>query len=157
MLIVFRKTSDDRHTLAITRGDGRREEVECETRSMFVHDLLHLAVESEAKLSAGFWGNLAKGKTLADMNDRTGVAMVAEAPELAVIERLVGALSGAVKGRSAAEMVAALGNYAAALGTTNPEWLTEELVIAVQERMRQLMGQWKATPFGGAMQIEWSM
>jgi hypothetical protein len=155
MRIVFRKVSHERHSLAIVRDDGQREEVECETRSMLVHDLLHLAVENEAKLNAGFWGNLAKGKTLADMNDRTGVAMAAEAPELMVIERLVGALSGAVKGRSAAEMVAALESYANALGTALPEWLTEELVLAVQVHMRHLMGRWKATPFGGEMEIEW--
>ena len=107
MRIVFRKISDERHTLEIVRADGRREEVDCETRSLLVHDLLHLAVESEAKVTVGFWGNLAKGRTLADMNDRTGKAMAAEAPEMAVIERLVGSLSGAVKGRTAAEMVAA--------------------------------------------------
>jgi hypothetical protein len=156
MRILFRKIADERHTLAIVRSDGRREEVECETRSMLVHDLLHLAVESEAKLRGGFWGNLAKGKTLADMNDRTGAAMAAEAPEMEVIERLVGALSGAVKGRSAREMVAALKSYVKALGTTYPEWLTEELVIEVQERMRQLIGRWNATAFGSEMEIEWS-
>jgi hypothetical protein len=155
MRIVFRKISDERHELAIVGDDGRREEVECETRSMLVHDLLHLAVESESQLQSGFWGNLAKGKTLADMNDRTGVAMAAEAPELMMIERLVGALSGAVKGRTAAEMVAGLQSYATALGTPLPAWLTERLVLEVQERMRQLMGRWKATPFGSAMEIEW--
>jgi hypothetical protein len=155
MRIVFRKISDERHMLEIVRDGERREQVECETRSLLVHDLLHLAVESEAKLTGGFWGNLAKGRTLADMNDRTGKAMQAEAPEMAVIERLVGSLSGAVKGRSAAEMVAALTKHATALGSTNPSWLTEELVVAVQERMRQLVGHWKATPCGGAMEIEW--
>src|SRR3954454_19930968 len=50
MRIVFRKLSDERHTLEIVREDGRREEVDCETRSLLVHDLLHLAVESEAKV-----------------------------------------------------------------------------------------------------------
>jgi hypothetical protein len=145
--ILFRKISDERHVLEIVRGDGRREHVDCETRSYLVHDLLHYAVESEASLQGGFWGNLEKGKTLADMNDRTGRAMEREAPEMAVIERLVGSLSGAVKGRSAAEMVAALERYAAALGSTNPDWLTEAFVLAVQERMRQLMGHWRATPY----------
>jgi len=155
MQIVFRKISDERHTLEIVREDGRREEVDCETRSLLVHDLLHLAVESEAKVTVGFWGNLAKGRTLADMNDRTGKAMAAEAPEMAVIERLVGSLSGAVKGRTAAEMVAALHKHASALGSTNPDWLTEELVTLVQERMRKLLGHWKATPFGGSMELHW--
>src|SRR5436309_394854 len=119
MNIRLRKISDERHVLEIVRDDGRQEEVDCETRSYLVHDLLHYAVEGEARLEAGFWGNLQRGKTLADMNDRTGRAMEGSGPEMAVIERLVGSLSGAVKGRTAVEMVAALEKYAAALGTTN--------------------------------------
>jgi hypothetical protein len=155
MRVLFHKTSDERHVLEIVRPDGRREHEDCETRSYFVHDLLHYAVESEAGLSGGFWGNLGKGKTLADMNDRTGKAMADASVEMAVIERLVGALSGAVKGRSAKEMVAALAMYADALGATNPAWLTEPFVLAVQERMKRLLGQWKATPYGGTMELEW--
>jgi hypothetical protein len=155
MRIAFRKTSEERHVLEIVRPDGRREQEDCETRSYLAHDLLHYAVESEARLTGGFWGNLARGKTLADMNDRTGRAMAEASAEMAVIERLVGALSGAVKGRSAKEMVTALAMYAEALGTTNPDWLTEPFVLAVQERMKKLLGQWKATPFGAAMELGW--
>src|ERR1041384_6581695 len=138
--IRFRKVTNERHVLEIERSDGRREEVECETRSYLVHDLLHYAVEGEARLDVGFWGNLHRGKTLADMSDRTGRSMKDAAPEMAVVERLVGALCGAVKGRNAAEMVAALETYASALATVNPPWLTEPFVICVQERMRKLMG-----------------
>ncbi len=155
MRISFRKTSDERHVLEIVRPDGRREKEECETRSYLVHDLLHYAVEREAGLAGGFWGNLARGKTLADMNDRTGRAMAEASAEMAVIERLVGSLSGAVKGRSAKEMVSALAMYAEALGTTNPAWLTEPFVLRVQERMKKLLGQWKATPYGDAMDLDW--
>jgi hypothetical protein len=155
MRILFHKTTDERHVLEIVRADGRREREDCETRSFLVHDLLHYAVESEARLTGGFWGNLGKGKTLADMNDRTGQAMAGASAEMALIERLVGALTGAVKGKSAKEMVAALGTYAAALGTTNPIWLTEPFVVAVQEHMRRLLGQWKATPYGAAMELDW--
>jgi len=155
MRIFFHKTSDERHVLEIVRPDGRREREDCETRSMFVHDLLHYAVESEAGLAGGFWGNLGKGKTLTDMNDRTGRAMAGASAEMAVIERLVGSLSGAVKGRTAKEMVAALAMYAEALGTSNPAWLTEPFVFAVQERMKGLLGHWKATPYGGAMELDW--
>ena len=35
-----------------------------------VHDLLHYAAEQEAGVQTGFWGTLASGRTLADMNDR---------------------------------------------------------------------------------------
>lgn len=53
--IALRKISDERHDLTIVRGDGQRETVTCETRSVLVHDLLHHAVEAEAGLSYGFW------------------------------------------------------------------------------------------------------
>jgi hypothetical protein len=155
MRIAFRKISDERHVLEIRREDGRAEQVECETRSLLVHDLLHYAVESEAGLEGGFWGNLARGRTLADMNDRTGKAMEADGPEMAVIERLVGVLSSAVKGRSPAEMMAGLHSYAEAMGALLPEWLTEAFVAVLQERMRHLMGHWRATPCGGSMDLDW--
>lgn len=154
MRIVLTKLTDERHTLAIVRPDGATERVECETRSMLLHDLLHHAVESEAGLQRGFWGCLARGKTLADMNDRTGAAMKDE-PEMADIEQVVGALHGSTKGWSAADLVAGIQRFAAGLGATMPPWLTEAFVEAVQERMRGLQGRWKATPFGGSMELDW--
>jgi len=91
------------------------------------------------------------------MNDRTGTAMGAGASEMAVIERLVGALSGAVKGRAPAEMVAGLQSYAGAMGSPLPGWLTEAFVGALQERMRRMMGHWKAGPCGGSMELPWPL
>ena len=56
--LSFVKMTDERHALEVVRDDGRRERVECETRSYLMHDLLHFAVESEA---GGLWGRLAAG------------------------------------------------------------------------------------------------
>jgi hypothetical protein len=153
--IQLRKISDERHALGIARAGGAFDEVECETRSTLVHDLLHYAVESEADLTTGFWGNLAAGLTLAEMNDRTRAPLGAAATEMAAIEQIVGALSGAVKGRSAAEMVAGMRRFAEALGATMPTWLTESFIEAVQERMRQLLGRWRATAYGATMSLDW--
>src|SRR5262245_8548027 len=125
MRILLKKVSDDRHALEIARDDGRRESVECETRSYLAHDLLHYAVESEAKRTGGFWGNLANGKTLEELNDRTGKAMMTLSPEVAMIEKVVGALSGVVKGQSAADLAAGLRRYAEASEQPLPGWLTE--------------------------------
>jgi hypothetical protein len=154
--IAFWKLSDERHALEIVRPDGSRERVECETRSYLMHDLLHHAVESQAGLQGGFWGNLAAGRTLAEMNDRTGGPMQAAGDgEIAAIEQVVGALSGVVKGRAPAELVAGMRRFAASLGTTMPAWLTEDLVVAVQERMRRLAGRWRATSYGAPMELDW--
>jgi hypothetical protein len=157
--IELRKTSVQRHELAIVRADGRRESVSCETRSVLVHDFIHYAVESEAKLDAGFWGSLARGRTLAEMNDRArvldGPDAVEMAAEMATIERFVGALHGASKGVAAADVVAGIRRYAEGMNEPLPAWLTEALVVNVQERLRRLMGAWKATPHGGTLALDW--
>ncbi len=151
MFIRFRKLSDERHELAIGRDRSSWEGVECETRSYLTHDLLHYAVEAEAGVQSGFWGRLAAGATLAEMNDRTRPM----GGDLATIEQVVGALTVGVKGKSAAEVVSALNRYAVSIGTTLPPWLTEGYVLAVQERMRKLLGQWKATPRGATFELTW--
>jgi len=153
--ILFHKRSDERHTLEIVREDGRREAVDCETRSTLVHDLLHYATEAEAGLESGLWGNLARGKTLADVDDRSGAAMGAALPELMAVERIVGALSAIAKGRSAREVAAGIQVWTEAAGLEVPPWLTGDLVDAVQERLRRLLGRWRATPFGEAMDLPW--
>jgi hypothetical protein len=137
----------------VTRADGRTESVECETRSYLVHDLLHYAVESEARLHGGFWGNLAAGKTLAQMNDRSGAGMSDVAGEMGAIERIVGAMHLTTKGRSSHEIVGGVRRYYESIGEEAPAWLTDALVDAVQARMRQLQGAWRATPRGGRLEL----
>ena len=156
MHILLRKLSDQRHLLQLVAVDGRREQVELETRSVLIHDFLHYAVEAEAGLQDGFWGLLASGRNLAEMNDRTGEAMQDQSGSLMLIEKVVGAMSGAVKGRSAAEMMQGFEAYAAAMDEALPPWLDEDLILRVQERMRRLQGHWKATPYGGTMELEWT-
>jgi hypothetical protein len=151
MQIRFRKLSDERHELAISKDSASWESVECETRSYLTHDLLHYAVEAEAGVQAGFWGRLAAGASLAEMNDRTRPM----GDEMAAIEQVVGALTPSVKGMSAAEVVAGMNRFASSLGATLPPWLTERFVLAVQERMRRLVGRWKATPRGSALELSW--
>ena len=145
MRIVFRKLSDQQHVLE-ANGDS----MTCETRSLLRHDLLHYAVEAEAGLEDGFWGNLARGRRVGELGN-----MAAGGPELLAIERLVGALDGAAKGQEAAAVVAAVRRYDETSDVATPAWLTEAMVLRVQERMRRLMGQWKATPFGGVMELTW--
>ena len=151
MKIRLRKLSDERHELAISREGASWEAVECETRSYLTHDLLHYAVEVEAGVPSGFWGRLAAGATLAEMNDCTR----SMDDEKAAIEQLVGALTASVKGRSAAEVIAGMNSFASSLGATLPSWLTVSFVLAVQERMRQLVGRWKATPCGSVLDLTW--
>lgn len=155
MRIVFCKISDERHELTIVRPGGRRESLLCETRSVLMHDFIHYAVESAARIETGFWGRLAHGRTLAEMNDRAGLPSADGAAEMATVERFVGALSGAVKAVPAAELVAGIRRYARAMDANVPPWLTESVVVDAQERLRHLVGAWRATPTGAAVELDW--
>jgi hypothetical protein len=156
MEIRLTKLSNDQHRLELVRADGSRESSGAlESRSYLLHDLLHLAVESEARLQTGFWGCLARGKTLADMNDRTGESMREYSADMATIEQAVGALTSAAKGVEAAEVLAGLQRWLDAQERALPPWLDEPFIVRVQERMRKLLGHWRATPFGEAMVVHW--
>ncbi|MFL5306311.1 MAG: hypothetical protein ACJ8F1_13920 [Polyangia bacterium] len=155
MRIELRKISDQQHELVLIRDGGLREALTCDTRSTLVHDLLHYAAEQEAGVQSGFWGTLASGRTLADMNDRTGAALGAAHPGVMAIERIVGPLSAATKGAAPEELASRLRAYLAETGEAAPQWLTPAFVAAVQERLRQLLGAWRAVPYGQTLHLAW--
>ena len=155
MRILIRKISGEQHELTIVRPDGRRESLLCERRSVLMHDFIHYAVESAAGLETGFWGLLAQGRTLAEMNDRAGLPSADEAAEMVTVERFVGALSGAVKEVPAPVLIAGIRRYASAMDAQVPPWLTEPVVVDAQERLRHLLGAWRATPAGAALELDW--
>jgi hypothetical protein len=152
MRVFLHKLDDERHALELVRDSGERDRMECETRSLLVHDFIHFAVEEAAGLTDGFWGKLANGKTLAEMNDR---ASPPDDPAMMEIERVVGALSMAAKGATPSQVAAALMAYSAAIGVSLPTWLTESFVASVQARLRQLRGEWNATSYGHKMELAW--
>ena len=155
MDIRLTKISDQRHSLELGRSDGSRETVELVTREALFHDLLHFAVETELPTEGGFWGTLASGKTMADLNDRTGESVKENAATLYEVERIVGVMSGVV-GMTVDEAFAKLRWFSESQGQKLPEWCTERFVADVVEHMRRLLGQWKATPYGKSMDIDWT-
>jgi hypothetical protein len=145
VIVRFTRLGPKRHRFEAIRADGTREARDFETRSLLLHDLVHFALESEAKLSGGFYGALAAGAPY----DAPGAG--AEAME---IEAVVGPLQGALKGKIDPEaFVARHRARRESLGATSPAWLTPALVARVLERLRQVQGQWKATPFGQAIEL----
>lgn len=156
--IRFHKLSDARHRLELRRADGTEERRELETRSLLRHDLMHYAVERAAGVASGFWGRLAGGASLTAVGELDLRSMTdgpADDQELAVIERLVGVLHDGGRGRPAAELVAALDQSAADAGTPLPTWVTEDLVARALTTYATLIGRWRATGFGSAMELVW--
>lgn len=156
MRIRFRRLSETRHVLTIVRDGDAPQSIELETRSTLLHDLLHYAVEAEARHDGGFWGALARGETLADLNAReASVGVAAAASALAEVELIVGALHGLTHGHAAHEVFSGLTRYAASREVPLPEWVTSQFVAGVAERLRRLRGKWNATPFGETMELPW--
>lgn len=145
------RTSPTHHDLVVVRGDGSQESLHLETRSCLRHDLVHFAVETEAGLRESFFGMLARGVRYEEL---ARIDMTQGQSEIAATEQVVGALQGALaKGRTPAEFVAGLTGMLATMAARPPAWLTVPLVERVYERMRRLEGQWRATPFGSAMEL----
>jgi hypothetical protein len=152
LALRFTRVSPTHHRFEYRRPDGTGEALELETMSFLVHDLLHYAVESEARLRGSFYGILAKIGGYEELSVNGGAAL---GGEVAITERVVGALAGALQdgdldGEAFAQRVTeSLDLY----DERAPRWLTPTLILAVRARMRQLMGRWDATAAGEAMEL----
>jgi hypothetical protein len=165
MRIRLTKISDAEHTLELVRHDGMSDSLTLASRSFLWHDLLHYAVETNAGLYQSFWGQLAGGKTLADLHDAihdsihdtmsagAGTAKVGTS-QAAVTEAVVGVLTDVVRQRATpGAAIAGLARLFEAQKRELPIWFSPEFVARVREHMRKLMGQWRAVPYGGDMQL----
>ena len=152
LTLRFTRLTPDRHRFEYRREDGTGEAVEVETRSFLQHDLVHYAVESEAGLKGSFYGILGKIGGYEELTVNGGAAL---GGEIAVTERVVGAVQGAIEDgglddEGFAERVA---EHLDLFEERAPRWLTPAFVAAVRERLRQLTGRWKATLFGETMEL----
>jgi hypothetical protein len=156
MIVRFTRTSPDKHRFEYRLANGEGEAIELETRSALYHDLLRYAVETEAGLRGSFYGLLAKVGGYAELVVGGGAAL---GGEVAITEALVGALSGAFKAETLdpAALIGQFKAYADLFDWRMPPWLTEAFVLAVKERMRQLEGRWRATPFGATLELSFPL
>jgi len=152
LALRFTRVSPTHHRFEYRRPDGTGEAVEMETRSLLTHDLLHYAVETEAGLRGSFYGLLAKIGGYEELRVAGGAAL---GGEVAITERVVGALTGALAAEmlDPAAFLAEFAEFCEAYEERPPRWLTADFVERVAERMRQLQGRWKATPFGETMEL----
>ena len=139
MRIVFAKISDQRHAVEITRRDGTSERRELVSRDFLRHDLAHFAIELELPIRSGYWGSVACGASL----DGEGVA----GSEAELAEALAGPLQTLFR------VEAGLDAYTDLLRKLAPG--RGDLAVRVHERIRRLRGHWKATPYGGEMELFW--
>jgi hypothetical protein len=127
VIVRFTRLNPTHHRFEAVRDGGVVESRELETRSFLIHALVHFALKSEGKLSDGFYG---------------------------AIESVVGPLQGAIKDEvDTAAFTARFRAMQESIGGHTPSWLTEDLITRTVARIRQLQGQWRATPFGQTMEL----
>ena len=146
LIVSLTRLSNARHRFEYRRPDGSGEAVEMETRSLLTHDLAHFAVESEAGLQDGFYGRLARAGSYAEVSamdaDALGVERV-----VVVFQSL--AKTEAEPGQAWWRLV---GTFSA-MDEAFPEWIDPAVATGIERRLRALLGQWRATPFGQAMEL----
>ncbi|MDX2225419.1 MAG: hypothetical protein SFV21_21880 [Rhodospirillaceae bacterium] len=158
--LSFTRVSNERHRFAYARADGSGESLDLETRSFLVHDFLHIAVECEARMTAGFLGQLAAGAHYADLSGPAAAQLMAAPPakdqaERWLAEHIVGPLTPVALGRATPQaFLAGLADWSAAVGRPIPPWLDAGFVDRVLARYRSLAGRWRATPFGAVMDVQ---
>ena len=146
--IRLRRLNPRHHRFEALRSNGEVEVRELETRSFLTHDLIHYALEAEAGLRQSFYGRIASGGDYEDL----GPPMTGEA---LAVERVVGPLQSAIKGEVDPEtFVARTAAWFCELGETPPAWLNVKVIAGALERLRELEGRWRATPFGETMELE---
>jgi hypothetical protein len=165
MKIRFVKTTPTHHTFEILRDDGTDEKATLETKSLMPHDLIHYAYESLAGCTHSFYGLLASGTPLKELDDREIMKKeFSRNTEMVQTEMIVGPLSSYLKedtstlsGKIISEEIflAGLENIFSAHSLTIPAYMTPEFLKDLKGRYRTLVGQWKATPHGKVMEIVW--
>ncbi|HEX8254748.1 MAG TPA: hypothetical protein VF846_16510 [Thermoanaerobaculia bacterium] len=151
LTIRLTRQSPTHHLFQYARPDGSGESAELETKTFLYHDLLHFAVESEASLTSSFYGLLARGETFKNLRELS----LHQPSEIATTERVVGMLTGLFKNNDSDfdDVVMRAIDMLRQIEESAPLWLTPALVTNVQERMRRLLGEWKATRFGKTMTL----
>lgn len=166
MDVVLTKISDEVHAVTITRRDGTTERVELNTRSFLRHDLAHFTVELELGLTGGVWGSVARGGSLSgdglDGSDMNLAESLAGPVQTLMRTEADVATIRAVLAQAAPDVLAndATANDPTANGPTSGGPASDnrgadDLAERIHERLRQLRGHWKATPYGADMHLTW--
>jgi hypothetical protein len=155
MLIRFTKLTNERHRFEIVRESGTSESREMETRSTLLHDLTHYAVETEARLTSSFYGQLAAGRAydaLTALNDGDGREPMQT--ERVVVFVQTASKEGDWQDVDVQHFAKRIADSLTATGGEAPAWLDGALIARVRERLRQVYGRWRGTPFGETMELK---
>lgn len=154
MHFLLTRLTDERHRVEVIRADGTREKLELETRGVLLHDFVHYAIESIAGMTSGYFGTLAAGAALQQVNDR-GATWDPDS-QVGLAESIAGPMQDLVRGLSDSRAVlATLDRMFSATRKQRPEWISSIFIGQVEREYRRLDAAWKTTPAGGQLLLVW--
>lgn len=151
MLVSFIKINPKEYKLHVKRDNGTEDEAVLDYRSFLKHDLVHLVIESEARLSNSFFGQVASGKALASFLPENMKEQSGKYSELGEIEKIVGLIQGALK-QTNLDTTELVEYYTSQIEA--PVFFTVEFVDAVLQEVRQYLKRYEALHVGGSLDLE---
>jgi hypothetical protein len=176
--VSFIRTRGNRDRVYVTRDDGSSAGWDFPSYGDGLpHDLCHLVVEGELRLTEGLWGLVDQGVEVGLVNNqaalmRDGTPLVdhigVDFSGLTEAEEAVAVLAGpAVQvvllgdlavARLASERDAAAtaGDIAEALGFVLPASATPDVIAVIRIRLREFADRWRCLPDRGAIELSFS-
>jgi hypothetical protein len=139
-----------RHRLVCTRDDGTTTQAETGP-GLPAHDLAHFVAERALGLMRGFFGNVAAGRTIAELGDLAVIRALDG--EAWVAEALARALGATATGGCRVDELPAL--VRAELGADALPALTAEVARAMATEFAELVAAWRALADGETLSLPW--
>ncbi len=150
MEIIFTK-GEQRHRILCRRMDGTTTATSINAQ-LPAHDLAHYIVESELKMQAGFYGNIAAGYSIEQLSDKAVIARLP--PESMVAEVLTRAMQGMTAPNADARAYLELVNWELdVLQLPKPDIL-EERVTSMAINFQSLMSEWETLSLGEQLKLD---
>jgi hypothetical protein len=153
MHVTFHKINPKEYKLHIKREDGSEDEVVLNYREFLKHDLIHFVLEKNGGLRESFFGQIAKGKALADFSPKAmKESNEGFEGELVVTEIMVGSFQGALKsGDLGAESLA---EYIRLQGHKVPKFLDDSFILSVLREVKGLIKRYDEMKVGESLEME---
>lgn len=130
----------------VTRHDRSVEDFTLDTKTYLLHDICHFVVERSLNYAAGFWGMLAKGAAISELNGKTNPQTAA----LRFIEQIVGPVQSVYSGHISEHLFE---QFVAHLDFIVPANFLRDCL----SDLNSIMTAWEALPLGRQLTLDWTL
>jgi hypothetical protein len=146
MKISLKKFDGKLSVLSCLRDDGSETWQSYGNQSDFfpIHDLTHLAIETELGYQHAFYGMIASGRDINDFGSGDSANLHVEAIHAEILAGLLTTTSGVGCGLSFPDLIVAINEKSAEYGA-GEMCLTEIQLASIFSQVERLIGEWNAT------------